>query len=520
MAETQFSSTSPSSGRVWIVSDTRDARWARTLLNALEQQGHRGGIYPMAEAVASVALDSVGSGLDRLKKLIGMGERGTALIDDLRSSPPRLVIVRSPNAARLFLQLRQLTGESFALLALISDFQAPEAWVDIDVDFVVAPSAEQLDWMGAGELTPERRIIAGPLTPFDLPEAGSRERLRTQLKAADDTLVVFVDASRMLPAMIDQVIYQVGTLGPKPEGLEFLFYYGGSEDNARVLREASTARRVHAKMFGLSMPVERVLSGVDIAILPERSELSLAAVYLGVPLIGIGTDAGQHILAQHGVLVPLHQPASLAALLQELRSRGIAQTQRDALVAVRLLVNDEDVHQAILQLLKQVNTTDVAQPKRREGEELMFEQIGRAPLTDNTVQVQGLSPSAAREEYARLVLEQRRLEKLHEKSVEQRDLWILRHQDAQNEKQEDLAEFADQMLQQALQEVSDHQKQLDALLDTKEQLRAQVFGGSPRGAATLNAPSNTPAMMEKRFLEMESRRQLRELRDRAKRRDR
>lgn len=520
MSQPPPGTASSSTGRVWIVSDSKDTRWAAGLHQDLEARGYRAGIYPLAEAVARVALASVGGGLERLRSMLP-NAAGGALLKELERSPPRLVIVGSPDAARVFSQFRQALGGSFGVLALIDDFRSPEAWVDVDVDFVVAPTGEQLDLMGAGDLAAERRIIAGPPTPFDPPPDGARARLRASLDADDETLVVLIDASTMSAGTIDQVVYQVGTLGPRPDKFELLFYTGDESENARALREATAARRVRARMFGASMPIEGVLAGVDLAIVSDVSRLARPAVFLGVPLVGIGANAPLHALAQHGVMVPLQQPSALGALLQEIRRHGVAPSQREATEALRTLIRDEDVFEAIVKLLEfssSLSTDAVrAQPRSKDG--LEFEELGGTlPASPEAVApAKALSPAAAREEYARVVLEQRRLEKLHESAVVERDTWLTRRDDAIFEEQKDLIEFAEQMLERSLQDLGEYQRQLDALRDAKDELRQRFVDGPKPSRATMQSAANTPAMMEKRFVEMESRRQLRDLRERAKR---
>lgn len=519
MSQPPRATSSSSTGRVWIVSDSKETRWAAGLHRDLETRGYRAGIYPLAEAVARVALASVGGGLERLRNMLP-NAAGGALLKELERSPPRLVIVGTPDAARVFNQFRQAIGGNFGLLALIDDFRSPEAWVDVDVDFVVAPTGEQIDWMGAEALAAERRIIAGPPTPFDPPPDDARARLRASLDAADDALVVLIDASTMSAATIDQVVHQVGTLGPRPDKFELLFYTGEETENARALREAAAARRVRARMFSDAIPIERVLPGADLAIVSDVSRLALPAVFLGVPLVGVGTNAPLHALAQHGVMVPLQQPSALGALLNEIRRHGVAASQLEATEALRSLIRDEDVFEAIAKLLEfssSLATEAVrAQPRSKDG--LDFEELGGTLLAPAVAApTKALSPAAAREEYARVVLEQRRLEKLHESAVVERDTWLTRRDDAVFEEQKDLADFADQMLERSLQDLAEYQQQLDALRDAKDALRQRFFEGPQPSRATMQAAANTPAMMEKRFVEMESRRQLRELRERSKR---
>lgn len=506
-------------GRVWIITESREEAWANGLQDYLRARGHRVGTYPLVEALGRVAVESLSGNLERLRKLVPLfGPNGASnVVDELSEHPPQLVVTRSPDAARGFQSLRQVVGGTFAVLALVDDFEVPTGWLDVRPDFAVAPSGEQLEWMGFGDAEPTRRIVAGPFAPFARPLPETRETVRRSLGADDHRMVVLIDASRLAPTLIDQVMYQVGLLGTGHPSLQILFYYGSHEDSATTLRDAARARRVHARMFGASMPLEKVLPGVDLVVVGEHSDVLLASVFLGIPLIALNANAPQHVLAQHGAMVPLAHHASLATLLQEISSQGIASAHQDAAAALAQLVQDEDVYEAVERLLTHAEALPDPRFKRTAApaDAFAFEEIGSDHRRVTVSRDAALTPQAAREALSRLLLEQRRLEKLHETAVTQRDLWLVRLGDAEAENEAELQAFADEMVQRCFKEVADLQRQLDEVLDAKEELRRQVSGGGRRSAETLAAPSNTPAMMEKRFLEMASRRQLRDLRDRA-----
>lgn len=509
-------------GRVWIITETREEPWARSLQDYLVARGHRVQLYQVAEAVGRVALGSLSDNLSSLARKVPMfGPEGASdLVEELAQRPPQLIVTRSADAARVVQNVRALISGNFALLALIDDFEMPNAWVDLRPDFAVAPSAEQLDVMGFGEKDATRRIVAGPMAPFGRSGSDQRAAVRASLQAGEDAVVVMIDASRLTASLIDQVVHQVGTLASNIKALEVIFYYGDAKENAEVLRSAARARRVHARMFGASMPLEKVLAGVDLVVTGAQSSVRLESVFVGIPLIALEASAAQHVLAQHGVMVPLAHPASLGALLQEIATQGIAASHKEATQAFSSLMQDADVFEAIERLVQQASSLAVPRMEQRSNDAsvLVFEEIGaNAPAATPTgFRTEGLTPAAAREELSRLILEQRRLEKLHETAVANRDLWLMRLQDAEAEKAADLEEFARGMVERSLSEVRTLQEQLDLVFDAKERVHAQTSGATRRGAETLSASANTPAMMEKRFVEMESRRQLRELRERAK----
>lgn len=139
-----------------------------------------------------------------------------------------------------------------------------------------------------------------------------------------------------------------------------------------------------------------------------------------------------------------------------------------------------------------------------------FEEIGGSA---SAAHLGPLEPAEAREQLARLIMEERRLENRLAEETRERDRWMRRQELAASEKDEELARVAEGRIQAHAVVVRQIGQQLEALHARKEAVRRRVAAGrrSPAGAGDARAPADPS---EDRFRSMEVEDELERLRRR------
>lgn len=512
--------------RIWLVRRAAvrpDNAWDEALKPVLEARGAVVKVQRPTAALGVSAWNALGEGMERVATTLRFRslptEPDVAAVDALRTTRPDVIVVDDPQAVQPFRMLRDLVGSRAMIVGLLTDFELPLAWADSPADAVIAPTMDQRAMLRDQLRTDDALEMAGPPRVHPVASAASKARARDAMKLDEEQLAVLVDVSTMNPSLVDRVVAQIGDLPPT---VQCFCFHGGVEDSANALRSAASARRVRAKAFGSYTALPQVIIGCDLAVVGTHATSLVDVVGAAIPCVGVGTHAGVHALVREGVMVPLASPDSLAALLRQVAEMGVASSHVQAAAAMAERVSNAAVADALARLVSRrdalVRAPRHGRPDDEVDGELRFETIGAStpmdPVTPGVFDTMPLSRSAARDALSALLIEERRLDRLVSDAVVQRDMWMLRKLDAEEEGAADLLEYATSMLDSVLAQLRGYQEQLTVITSEKERLRERVHAqSSVRAASPVDAL--TPDGYERRYQEMEARRQLRELRAKA-----
>lgn len=525
-SELAVSAPNAAYAKVWIVHASTDAAWSIALAEHLSNAGHKARAVGISDAIRHIAWDRVGGGIEGLRKLLPSmsGDDQTSVMDELSSRPPRVVITRSADSGRAFSRLRTLIGAKFSILALVNDFEPTSAWKNSLPELLIAPTRAQITPLGLDADDTTRVGIAGPLAPFESPSANAKKIARAAMKLDEDQCAVLVDGSAMRTSDIPHVVSQLAQLGEQDSALRWLFYYGEHAENGAAMRAAARTHRVSALMFSHTTPLPRVLPGIDRVITAARGDARVGCAYLKIPMLAYGDDLQDHPLVQLGVMaaVPdVHAVASAFLEIQNDASRLNVQEQRPT-AFVQSAVFDAVEH-LVRQNIEERDTS--ATTSSEAPTDLHFEEIGEpARAIDPEDEVFAstkapLNPRKAREEMTRLLMELRRLEQTHTDAVQGRDEWMERLQDAEEAGELDLRNFAEERARKEMEKVAQLQQAIARVQDARNSLRKQQAGKQTPTVAANETASDVPPEMEARFQALADQRRLRELRQRAGKKD-
>ncbi|WP_051973618.1 glycosyltransferase, partial [Cryobacterium sp. MLB-32] len=154
------------------------------------------------------------------------------------------------------------------------------------------------------------------------PAATSRAGLRGQLAIGVDDLVLIVVGRLVLDKGYLDLLDALDRLPPGGAAVHVLVV--GDGPDAAVIRErAASVSRVHVHLLGRRLDVPVLLSAADVFVLPSlhenMSNALLEAMAAGLPVVATRVGGSTEVVGHGGgLLVPPHDPAALAAALQQL----------------------------------------------------------------------------------------------------------------------------------------------------------------------------------------------------------
>lgn len=519
--------------KFWFVTHGVGAQegWESPLEHALVQAGATVEAFGILSALARSSVDVIGANASKVVKTLRSLRSGTEEDADslLNHRRPDVVLVDSPAQLQTLQRVRSLASPRPLVVGLVANFESTAEWMGQPVDALIAPTEEQLyDLRLVG--TPDVAWqIAGPPIPVPWDQTFDRKATRDALKVDDETKVVLVDVSTMPDVLIDRVVHQLGQV---QGNVSILYWYGPNDHAAATLRTSSASRRVPARMFGGAASPARAAAGADLVVVGDGAMNLAGYIAFGLPVLSVTTEALTHVLAQRGALVPLPGPEGLGAVVRQIVENGIAPSHAEAVARVKEQMSTSAVVDALRRIVSgraelDAFTAKQSGPQMTLG--LPIEEIGKVepvPAVQVKPAANGrpatLSRAAAREELARIIIEERRIERDLKAVVEERDRWMQRASDAREENAEDLETWANKQVESALARANDLQSKLSQLQAEKEALKDRV--GSAPSASTYKPDTSSsnganPADMERRFKEMETRRMLRELRNKNRKND-
>ena len=523
---------------VWLLTDgtAEQQGWAEPMIREIQAAGAGSAqLLGISGVLGTTARGMLEQGAERLARTLRLGQVGQAGDETVAHEAfarfrPDLILVDAPQLVRPLSLIRDVSAIKPVIVGLVTDLQPSESWQQARPDAWIVPDDGLLTGLRRPEQAEAALQVAGPplAGAYAAPVDGGP--LREQLAVGDD-LLVLVDASTMPAALIERTMRELSRVRAP---VRLLFHYGRNLDGADALRQSAAAAGVRANMFGATPSLPRYASAADVVIVGAANPLVAGYLALGIPLLSLDPAASSNVATRRGAMVPLPDVSALSGLLTEIAQRGVAPAHRDAAAAA---VDRDGTRRVVLAAGRILAARDrlvqvpraggggspIDEGETRPGSGLPFETIGDAPPAISRSGSGAAAPlgrEAARRALAELILEERRVEREVEHWARERDRWLQRVDDAKEEGDAELEQFARGQLTTIFDELRQRQDELGRLAERRDEVRRQLVerAGDAGGAASSGpgtpgggGPVHGSQAMEQRFRELEMRRQLRRL---------
>lgn len=512
---------------VWLFSDgtAESMGWKDALMDAITQQGASSvESVSVVGAIGLTAKNLFEMGTERLRSELRLrrNSREVSAADELSSGSPDVILLDGPGHTRALQLLRDALPVRPMLVSLIPDLVLYQDWSQARPDGYIVPSdifAEPLG-VAAGSAAIE---VAGPPVAPQFLQRMNKQELRRQAGLAEDGFYCFVDAETMRADTIEKLVRSLARCESQPE---FLIYHGRNTEAADQLRAVAGRYGLRANMFGFTPNLARYIALSDVGFVGGGNRRLSSYFAAGLPMFAIDASHEISAAAAQGALVMLNDSNQARFVLDEIVAEGVAQAHRDAVQSFAQQLGSERVADALSRL---VARRDQLTPRLRQsfepavsapsGERVNpFETIGTAATDGFTAaERKPMSRRNAKEELARLIMEERRIEDDVERVVRERDRWLERQQLATEDGDTDLDEYAQNMLNNAFAEIQSLQERLESITLEKREVRLAVASSVQRGkvSATQTPETTKQRSYEERFRQLEMKRDIDRLRKRA-----
>jgi len=543
----------PSSGGqlVWFLVDRSEPQGGiEEVARAVESAGHRTEVVTITEVIGSAAREAVAGGAERILRGLRVGWRGEAGEEDflraIRRAGPDLLVVTSPRYTRPLSLLQSLTGSSTAQIGVPLNFELGPGWFDGSLDAFVVPDDRSRERVEEAGYDPERIFEAGP--PIEPGFGGEidREEVRRELEFGGET-VVLVRAESFDATALDRIVFQATLVDGD---VRFLFHHNGDGAVARALRRSADQHGLPAAMFGRVPDLERYVAASDLVIASPAEPDLPEVVARRRPIVLVG-PAGRHarqVEVLHGEYgaVHLEDVLRLGSELEEVLDER-RQELEEACAETRLAPGNAGIAEMIQKALGELADWSLERPAAPGGSPTDgagggeepeptgpfetigtgedresprdSEPIGRLAPADSSRRA-SLSRAEAKDQLAELILNERELERRLTEIEREQERWRNRLDLAREWGEEELAEEAEGILKEYIDDASTVKEELEDVRHQKQKLKRAAKGDRTSGVdseeATRTGPNGDPdraAEIEERFEEMELDRDLEDLRD-------
>lgn len=537
---------------VWFLVQHSDDREAvEAVAEKLDASGIETDVVTITDVIGSAAREAVAGGAERILRGLRVAWQGAGGEEDflaaIRREQPDLIVCTSPRYVRPLSLLESLTGVSSVQVGLPLDFNLGPDWMNGSIDTFVVSTDETAGRLEDAGWDPARVFVAGPpVRPrfsAKIDRAAERENL-----GLGDQKVVMVRADSFDPSTLDRFIFQATLVEGIPR---FIFHHNGDGAAASALRRSADQHGLPAAMFGRVPDLERFFVASDVVVAVPGEPMLAEAVAAGSPLFLVGEERGWgdqiDTLTRNWGATYLPDVLRVGSELEAFLSDDRLQKARSMNDEGLLVPNNTDVAEALTDILGAFEHWETAgepvgEPVSPEGgpsegaPEGPFEPIGGGESSGEGDETGGggrtrrlpgpgrpsLSRAEAKEQLAELILVERDLERRLDELDREQDRWRSRLDLAREWGEEDLAEEAEAILRDYLDEARDVQAELEDIRRQKDKLKQAARRGSEGQAATGGEPGGARGgesrrrseEIEERFSEMEIDRDLDRLRDR------
>jgi len=568
---------------VWLLADRADRTAAlEHLAGELSDRGVRARVVSLTDVIGSAAREAVAGGAERLLRSLRVvfgGESGSAdgdggeedFLGAFRRVNPDVLALTSSRWVRPLSLLESVAGTPTVQVGLLTDFNLDDGWFHGDLDAFVVPAELQSNQLGERGVLDDRRFVAGPPTEPRFLEPSDRELARREFgfespdergdgadsdggdDRADETAerVALVRAETFAPTTLRKLVFQA-TLVDTPT--RFLFHHNGDGAIANILRDAADEHGLPAAMFGRVTDLERYIVAADIVIASPAESMVAEITGQRRPIVFIG-EPGDHqpqvdVLTEEYGASHLENVVQFGSGFDRLFSDGTFDELEKAAASSGLGPNNEAVIEALLDCAARIE--ELATPVQQGGggerttdepdagdttgglpSKHGFEPIGRGDSAsgDGSERRSGSGPSLsraeARDQLAELILRERELERKLDEADREQSRWRDRLELAREWNEADLAEEAEQVLREHIDEAESLKERLTDIREQKRKLKeaagrtvsspsGQTPGDGTAGGQTGATDRANREDLEERFDDMEIERELDDLRDRIK----
>lgn len=514
-------------GNVWILVDhsAREASF-QVVAEHLRQSGAGAEVVTLTEVLGSAARGAISGGAERLLRGLRVALQGKSDEDFLgavRRARPDVLAITDPRFLRALGLLETMSGIGALQIGVMPDYNLSPEWQKSGLQSFIVPHESFREKLSSKGVAPERIIVAGPPIQARFETTVDRNAVRTQFAFQPDEKIILVRADGIDPVWLDKVVFQATLVTSKTR---FIFHHNGDAGTASTLRRAAQQFGLRALMFGNVADLERYVTAADLVICASREALVAEIVALDRPILFVGDESG----AGDQIEFLKHQGAArhvgdVLRLGTEVDAYLVEDALRASTAAAEKLSathGSKDVANALLVALqkRQEWLTPAAPahpvkdaPPHQPPVDPVFEEIG-ASTQDQPAESDftGIGMAEARDQLARLILDEREIERRLDDSTKQQDRWRSRLNLAREWNETDLAAEAESILRGHRTEADRLATELQKIRQQKLRLKVAAHGKTSEASA-----ADAPPDVENRFRKMEMDSDLQGLKDRIRR---
>lgn len=562
----QRESTQSRDELVWFLVDrSRLQGGVETVAARLESEGVETEVVTITEVLGSAAREAVAGGAERILRGLQIAWQNDSGQEDflraIRREQPDLLVVTSPRYTRPLSLLESLTAISAAQIALPLDFNFGAAWLNGTVDAFVVPDESAYRRVADAEYDEDRIFRAGPPVLPNFEAEVDRDATREELGFGEEKTVL-VRAESFDATTLDRIVFQATLV---EDDVRFVFHHNGDGAVSQTLRRSADQHGLPAAMFGRVPDLERYITASDVVLAAPLDPYLPEIVRCETPLYLVGSDEGwdhqvdvltraygaeylADVLRLGGELEEFLDGETLEQVASRIEEAELAPGNAGVADALRTALGRVEEWKAERPVSRpggsgEPSPSESGSPGDRDGEAGSrgpFESIGtgetRARREGGSAEPRGrleaaddverarpsLSRAEAKDQLAELILDERELERRLSELEREQERWRNRLDLARDWGEDDLAEEAEEILREYIDDASAARDELEDVRRQKEKLKRAARGGeasAPRESERRSAgPVDDPeraAEIEERFEEMELERDLDDLRDRV-----
>jgi processive 1,2-diacylglycerol beta-glucosyltransferase len=450
----------------------------------------------------------------------------------LAEFPPDVVAATHPFASAPFVRLKREGTLEVPLVAIVTDFQIHNVWVQEGISLYTVADALLTDELVKRGV--ERELVYPSGIP--LSEAFGRSLDVAALKAKfgldpdPAKKVILVLAKGWEVELADRLLFQLSLLRAPHQ---ILLSSGGNEDLAERLRRFASIYGVRAKLFGAVENLHEFMAVSDLVVTKGGGLTAAECLASGLPMVLLDPAPGDEertsrFLTEAGVArrAPgvlslgaeidflLNDATAYARMKQAVATLAKPQAARDVGRAIYLAAQNRA---AILKrererALATEKGAGAATPSGGPGGKPVIEEIGQEKPADLPPT---LSREAAREILTGWILNEKDARRRYEEALAEAERWQRRAEIAVRRNEDALAKEALARAEKARREVFSLEAELRRIAAEKAKVTGRVAGGAPP-TPTLGTLDLAGAEMESRFRNLELDDELERLKRRLK----
>jgi hypothetical protein len=515
---------------VWILVDhsAREESF-RAVADILKEQGAQAEILTITEVIGSAARGAITGGAERLLRGLRVAIQGKSDEDFLgavRRARPDVLAITDARFVRALGLVDTLTGIGALQVGVLPDYNLSADWLKSSVQAFIVPHESFRERLSKRGIDATRVIVAGPPIQPRFAQDQDRDAIRKEFKFAADQHVVLVRADGIDAAWLDKVVFQATLVESK---VKFVFHHNGDGATAATLRRAAQQYGLRALMFGHVPDLQKYISASDLVIAASREPLIAEIVALDRPVLFVG-DAGAgsdqvEFLVREKAARHVSDLLRLGTEIDGFLESATLEVARAAAAAISAKNGSRDVADALLVATKHrhewavktpVTPSDEGGPDEEPAPAGAFEEIGAQPDRNGAASpdYSGIGMAEARDQLARLILDEREIEKRLDEATKQQERWRGRLNLAREWNETDLAAEAEALVRSHIGEVEILVKDLAGIRQQKVRLKVAAHGGKP---GETQSETNASPDVENRFRKMEADSDLKGLKDRIRR---